>query len=319
MEYKDYYKVLGVPKNADQQQIKSAYRRLARQHHPDRNRDDLGAEARFKVINEAYEVLGSPENRSKYDQLGHNYHRYRQMGGNPSGFDFSQWFRAGHSGAGARVDIGDIFGAQHGNGFSDFFEAIFGSGGARQGTGRQQHMFGRQRREKARDIEQSVELTLEEAFRGTSYTIDQNGERLTARIPAGARTGTRIRLRGKGASSPSGPGDLFLVIKVKSHPTFSREGNNLRVMVAVDALTAVLGGSVTVPTLSGAVNLTIPPGTQGGQTFRLAERGMPSLRGKEPPGDLLASIQIRIPTQLHDEERALYEQLLDITTRRTTN
>jgi curved DNA-binding protein len=309
MEYKDYYEILGVPKNADQKQIKSAYRSLARQHHPDKNRDDLGAEEKLKAINEAYEVLGSPENRARYDRLGRNYHRYQQMGGNPSEFDFSQWFRPGGSGGGAHVDLGDLFGGRSGTGFSDFFETIFGSGGARRATGRQENMFGRQSQSRSRDIERAVEVSLEEAYHGTTRAIGQNGERFMAKIPAGAKTGMKIRLRGKGKSGPSGSGDLFLVVQVKAHPTFTREDHNLRVNVAVDAPTAVLGGSVTVPTLAGPVSLTIPAGTQGGQTFRLAGKGMPRLRSKEPPGDLLASVQIRIPKQLGSEERALYEQL----------
>jgi curved DNA-binding protein len=289
MEYKDYYQVLGVSRSADEGEIKRAYRKLARQYHPDKNPGNKTAEEKFKEINEAYEVVGDPGNRSQYDRLGRHYHRFRQAGGNTADFDFSQWF----GGGGARQQTASDFGG----GFSDFFNAIFGGGGATAGQ--------RPHPGQMRPIEQSVEITLEEAYQGTTRAFSLNGESFTAKIPAGVDTGAKIRLRGKGRAG----GDLFLVVQVQPHATFSRTASQLQVDVPVALLTAVLGGQAAVPTLTGPVSLTIPPGTQGGQTFRLKGKGMPHLRQPSHFGDLLATIQIRVPAVLSAEERALYEQL----------
>ncbi len=309
MEYKDYYQILGVSKQANEKEIKRAYRKLAQKYHPDKNPGNKTAEEKFKTINEAYEVLGNPANRAKYDQLGQNYHRYQQMGGNPADFDFSQWFSQGGGQQRVNVDFGDLFGGR-GGGMSDFFSAIFGGGFGQQQQrprGGMGDMFGQQMT--SLNTEQIVEITLEEAYRGTTRTFSQNGSQFTAKIPAGAKTGSKIRLRGKGNTGPGKRGDMFLVVKVLPHTLFKRAGDNLEVKVKVDALTAVLGGTVSVPTLTGPVNLTIPPGTQGGQTHRLKGKGMPHLHDNNRKGDLMAKIHIRIPTQLSDQERALYEQL----------
>lgn len=309
MEYKDYYKILGVDKSATEKDIKRAYRKLARQFHPDKNPDDKTAEQKFKEINEANEVLGNPENRAKYDQLGQNYHRFRQMGGAPGGFDFSQWAAAGGPGGAyysTSVDFDDLFGGG-GGGFSDFFKTIFGGGRTARSQG-PEDLFRRQ--EPGRNIEQRVDITLEEAYQGTERLLVQSdGSQIKAKIPAGARTGSKVRLRGKGQPGPAGPGDLYLLIRVIPHDTFKRDGNNLSVKVPVAVTTAVLGGKVTVPTLNGTVRLTIPPGTQGGRTFRLKGKGMPDLRQKGVFGDLLAKVRIRVPEQLGEEERQHYEQL----------
>jgi curved DNA-binding protein len=309
MEYKDYYKILGVDKSATEKDIKRAYRKLARQYHPDKNPNDKKAEEKFKEINEANEVLGNPENRAKYDQLGQNYHRFQQMGGAPGGFDFSQWAAAGGPGGTyqtTNVDFEDLFG---GGGFSEFFSTIFGGGRARRNAN-PEGMFRQQVQTPGRNIEQRVEITLEEAYRGTERTlVEPNGSQIRAKIPPGARTGSKIRLRGKGQQGPAGPGDLFLVIRVIPHETFKRDGNNLTVKVPVDVVTAVLGGKATVPTLDGPVKLTIPAGTQGGRTFRLKGKGMPDLRQKGILGDLLAKVRIKVPENLGDDERRLYEEL----------
>jgi curved DNA-binding protein len=304
MEYKDYYQILGVAKNADESEIKRAYRRLARQYHPDKSPGNQAAEDKFKNINEAYEVLGNAQNRAKYDQLGQNYHRYRQMGGNPQDFDFSQWFNmGGQGGQRVNVDFGDLFGGGSSGGMSDFFNAIFGTGGARASSG-----AGR-----SYDIEQSIDITLEEAYQGAMRTFSHNGQQFTAKIPAGAKTGTKVRLKGKGNAKPAGgQGDLLLAVQVRPHELFERNGQTLSVVVPVDVITAVLGGKVKVPTLTGPVNLTIPAGTQGGQTFRLRGKGMPRLRHQNEYGDLLATIHITVPQKLSDEERALYQQLADL-------
>lgn len=314
MEYKNYYQILGVDKNADDKDIKKAYRRLARQYHPDKNQGNRQAEEKFKAINEAYEVLGNPDNRAKYDQLGRSYHRYQQMGGNAADFDFSQWFsQAGSSRTrqSGQVDFGDLFGGQGGD-FSSFFSAIFGGASPRP-----DQTYYRQSQPPANDVEQVVEVTLEEAFRGTTRTISQHGEPFTVKIPAGAKTGSKIRLRGKGRSGPQGAGDLYLTVQVLPHKTFRRAGNNLEVTVDVDVLTAVLGGQVSVPTLGGSVLLKIPAGSQGGQVFRLTGKGMPHLRQPEEHGNLLVHIRLTTPRQLSEAERKLYEQLAELARQRT--
>ncbi len=311
MEYKDYYKILGVSKQADDKEIKRAYRKLAQKYHPDKNPGNKSAEERFKAINEANEVLGNPENRAKYDQLGHNYHRYQQMGGNPADYDFSQWFSGGQGqGQRVNVDFGDMFGGSSG-GMSDFFNVIFGGGMGQQRSAGMNDYFGRQSVNP--DIEQTVEISLEEAYNGATRTFSQNGEQFTAKIPAGAKTGSKIRLRGKGnPGGRQGRGDLYLVVKVLPHAIFKRMGNNLQVTVKVDVVTAVLGGKVEVPTLTGPVHLTIPAGTQGGQTHRLKGKGMPQLHNNDLKGDLLAEINIRVPKKLSPAERTLYEQLAQL-------
>lgn len=312
MEYKDYYQILGVSKQAGEKEIKRAYRKLAQQYHPDKNPGNKAAEEKFKSINEAYEVLGNPENRAKYDQLGQNYHRFQQMGGNPADFDFSQWFSGGGQSRRVNVDFGDLFGGNSG-GMSDFFNTIFGGGMGQQRAQRGGNMHGFFDQQAINlDLEQTVEISLEEAFHGATRTFSQDGQEFTAKIPAGAKTGSKIRLRGKGNRAANRQGDLYLIVKVLPHPTFKRVGNNLQVTVKVDVVTAVLGGKVEVPTLTGPVKLTIPPGTQGGQTHRLKGKGMPHLHNNELKGDLLAKINIRVPQDLSMEEQTLYEQLAQL-------
>jgi curved DNA-binding protein len=221
MEYKDYYKILGVPKTASEKEIKRAYRTLALQYHPDKNPGNKQAEEKFKAINEAYEVLGEPKNRAKYDRLGSNYHRFRQMGGSPIDFDFSQWFSGGRSHQ-ANINM---------EGFSDFFNRIFGGSFGQTGS----EDFLRRTRRSA-DTKQSVEITLEEAYHGANRLFNHNGDRFTAKIPAGAKTGSKIRLRGKGRMHTDGAGDLYLVVQVKPHAIFSREGHNLSVDVEFPCL-----------------------------------------------------------------------------------
>jgi curved DNA-binding protein len=316
MEYKDYYQILGVDKNASEKDIKRAYRKLAHQYHPDKNPNDNSAEERFKEINEAYEVVGDADNRSKYDQLGRSYHRYQQMGGASGGFDYSQWAATGGprgSYQQVNIDFEDLFGSS-GN-FSEFFRTVFGGGVRTQSSGMDGLFgqgFGRQSGAASRDMDYELSITLEEAYHGTSRTLSARGERFTAKIPRGAKSGTKIRLRGKGQPGPTGPGDLYLVIQVQKHDTFKQDGHNLKVVVPVSVVDAVLGARVTVPTMTGDVKLTIPSATQGGQTFRLKGKGMPHLRNKEQFGDLLVTIRIRIPDSLNEEEEALYRQLASL-------
>lgn len=312
MEYKDYYKILGVEKNADEKQIKKAYRRLAREFHPDMKPGDKAAEARFKEINEANEVLSDPEKRRKYDELGQNYQRWQQAGGQAGGFDWSQWIATqGSRGSGPRVeygDVGDLNDLFGGNaGFSDFFEAVFG--GAAQAT--QTHAGRRTTRGpmRGRDLEQEIEVTLEEAFRGTQRLMDADGRRLEIKIPAGVKTGSRIRMTGEGLPGPQGGprGDIYLVVRVLPNPSFERRGDDIYTEAPVDLFTALLGGEARIPTLAGSVVLRIPPGTQSGRTFRLAGQGMPRLKSEEH-GDLYARIRVMLPERLNAREQELVRE-----------
>ena len=302
MEYLDYYKVLGVSKSADEKEIKRAYRKLAREYHPDKNPGNKASEEKFKQINEAYEVLGNADNRAKYDRLGSAYHQYAQMGGAPSGFDFSQWMGGNGSGFQGNVDLGDLFGSS--GGFSDFFSSIFGNAGV---SGfQQQTAF-------TLDVEEPITITLEEAYHGTTRVItQQDGRNFTAKIPAGARNQSKIRMRGKGRLGQGRMGDMFLIISIAPHQDLQRDHDNLKVTIEVDDVTAVLGGHVTMPTITGPVNLTIPAGTQGGQIIRLKGKGMPRLQKKDTFGDLLATVKIRVPKQLTAEETELYEALANL-------
>lgn len=306
MEYKDYYKILGVDRNADEKEIKKAYRRLARQYHPDMNPGDKAAEARFKEINEAHEVLSDPEKRRKYDELRQNYQRWQQAGGQPGGFDWSQWVR-GAQPSGVRVEYGDIkdfedlFG---GSGFSDFFEAIFGGMGVRTAGGARAG-----RATAAQNVEQEVEITLEEAFRGTQRIMEVDGRRLEVKIPAGVKTGSKVRVPGEGLAGGGGAvrGDIYLVIKVLPHAVFERRGDDLYCEIPVDMFKALLGGEVQVPTLAGPVVLRIPAGTQSGRIFRLAGQGMPKLRSDQR-GDLYAKVRVTLPEKLSDREVQLVRE-----------
>jgi curved DNA-binding protein len=301
MEYKDYYRILGVNKSATEKEIKSAYRKLAQKYHPDRNPGDKKAEDKFKEINEAYEVLGDPQKRAKYNQLGSSYAQWERAGRPGGGFDFSQWMGGMGGTGGTRVeyrDLNDLFGG----GFSDFFNSLFG-GGFGEATTRTSS--GRIRGE---DMEQPVEISLEDAYRGTERMLTKGERRLTVKIPPGARTGTKVRVAGEGGLGRTS-GDLYLVVKVSPHTRFRREGDDLHVDVPVELYTALLGGEARVPTLNGDVRLTIPPETQSGTTFRLAGKGMPRLRQPNEHGDLYAHAVIRIPSHLTDEERTLISQL----------
>jgi len=308
MEYKDYYRILGVDRNATEKEIKQAYRRLARKYHPDVNPGDKEAEERFKEINEAYEVLSDPEKRRKYDQLGASWQQWQRMGGNPRDFDWSQWFSREWPGGRVHVeygDLGDLFGEGI---FSDFFRAIFGDVGTRP---RARWWEARPRYARGQDYEQPVEISLEEAFRGTKRVLEKDGRRLEVTIPPGVKTGSRVRIAGQGGPGVGGgrPGDLYLKVTVLPHPIFKRQGDDLHCEVPVDLYTAVLGGEVRVPTLEGDVMLKIPPGTQGGQTFRLRGKGMPNLRNPRQRGDLYVKVQVQVPQNLSQRERELFREL----------
>jgi DnaJ-class molecular chaperone len=313
VEYKDYYKILGVPKDAKTEDVKKAYRRLARQHHPDLNKG-ADAERRFKEINEANEVLSDPEKRKRYDQLGPDWERYARAGarGAPGGEGGFQWVFTGQPGAGG--DFSD---------FSDFFRTIFGDMGGfgmgeevrrRSGNGRT-----RARVHAGEDLESEVEVTLPEAYKGTARSIELRREdgttkRLDVRIPAGVRDGQRIRLAGQGISGAGGgpAGDLYLRVRVGAHPFFRREGEDIHVELPVALSEALLGAEVTVPTLKGRVSLRVPPETQNGRVIRLAGQGMPRPGGGH--GDMFVTVKVVLPQKLSEEER---EAVRTIASRRT--
>ncbi len=312
MEYKDYYKILGVGQDADEKEIKRAFRKLARKHHPDVNPGDEAAEERFKEINEAYEVLSDPEKRAKYDRLGADWQRWQQSGGRPGDFNWGQWAGAPggvHVRYGTPEDLQDIFGG--GDPFSDFFSQIFGrmGGGAAPGG-----FQSRMRPRRGQDYEQEVEISLREAYQGARRTLQKDGRRLEVKIPPGARTGTRVRMSGEGGLGADGgeAGDLYLRVRVAPDPQFERREDDLHVTVPLDLYTAVLGGKVQVPTLSGPVTLTIPPGTQNGRVFRLRGKGMPHLRRPKQHGDMYAKVEVRLPERLTPRQRELFEELRKI-------
>ena len=319
MEFKDYYATLGVTKASSEKEVKQAYRKLARKFHPDVNPGDKSAEARFKDINEAYEVLGDAAKRAKYDELGANWRQYEQAeragGANP----FAGWNAnpGGAPGAGGyrtmtQEEMEDLFGDS--NPFSDFFTTFFGGGGGGAPGGPRGGRGGRSRARGGRDVEHELDLTLDEAYHGTTkrLALSHGGTPRTVdvRIPAGVGDGSRVRVPSEGEPGMGGPaGDLYLRLRLAPHPTFERRGQDLHTNVAVPVPTVVLGGEVDVPTMAGkTVRLKIPPFTQNGQVFRLKTYGMPA-RGSHAQGDLYAKVQALVPASLTPEEREHYEAL----------
>jgi len=322
MEYKDYYKILGVEKDASASEIKKAYRRLARKYHPDVNPEDAGAEERFKELTEAYEVLSDKDKRQKYDRFGSQWRQYERAGGQAEDFDWSQWQTQPGAGQNYRAvtpeELNQMFGG--GGGFSDFFETLFG-GQARTGSGYNTGYGGdpfRQtgtRRRPGRDLEQEIEITLEEAFHGTTRNIQyENGRTIQARVPRGVRTGSRVRLSGQGQPGAGGAraGDLYLVVRVLPHDRFRREGDDLHLTVPVELYNMLLGGSTTISSLDRQVRLTIPPETENGRVFRLTGLGMPKLQNPDERGDLYAAVQVQLPQNLTEQERELLENLREL-------
>ncbi|SRR6266566_4961215 len=313
VDYKDYYKILGVSKNASEKEIKQAYRKLARQYHPDVNPSDKTAEEKFKEINEANEVLSDPEKRKKYDEMSSYYQQYghwpgAERAGAGSGFEGGHYQYRTMS----EEDLQDLFG--EGSPFSDFFETYFGSGFAPEGQGRTYTTSGRrQRATVGQDVESSVDVTLAEAYKGASRVFeltepDGSTRRLEVKIPAGVDEGSRIRIAGQGMPGTAGRGDLYLVVHMVPDARFTREGDDVRTQVDVPLATAMLGGEVQVPTPDGRrLMLRIPAETANGQSFRLRGQGMPHLGQPDRRGDLYAEVTVVLPTRLTEEQRRLFE------------
>jgi curved DNA-binding protein len=297
MNIQDYYKVLGVARDADEASIKKAFRKLARQYHPDHNPNNPQAEAKFKEINEAYAVLSDPDKRAQYDRFGKDWEHYQQAGG-AGGFDWSRY--GGNPNMRYSGNMDDLFGGMGGaSGYSSFFETLFGG-----------QMGGQGRPTRGRDLEQPVQVTLAEAYQGSSRILEQGGQRREFKIPKGVKTGSKIRLTGAGGKSPNGQaGDLYVVVEVQPDPRFERQEDDLYTEFDLPLYTAILGGKVSVPTLDGPVQLTIPPRTQNGRKFRLGGKGMPRLKQPEQSGDLYATAKVILPLQLSDEEESLFRQL----------
>ena len=341
---KSYYETLGVPKTADAKQIKAAFRKLARANHPDANRDDPSAEERFKQVNEANEVLSDPASRKLYDRFGDDWRGYRDAGytgdeprsatrSNPNGY-------ARTSSTGSSTET---FTTYDSDDISGLFGGLFGRRGDRTGD------LGQSRPRKGQDLEAVVEVSLQEAFAGTTRrfdvdapetcptcagtgfargapcpTCDATGVRprrktLEVTIPAGVASGHRIRVAGQGGEGRvGGPrGDVFLVVTVRPDPRFEREGDLLRTTIDVDVYDAVLGGEAIVPTMSGKLALTIPPGTQGGRQFRLRNQGMPKIKQPKERGDLMVRVNLTVPPDLTDDERQGFEALRELRASRT--
>ena len=320
MAGKDYYQILGVGRNAAEKEIKQAYRRLARKYHPDLNPGDKSAEAKFKEINAAYEVLSDSEKRKKYDQFGDQW-EYADQFAKAGGHEGVRWdFGKG----GTRFEYGDL------GEFGDIFSSLFGDSGSRMKRGPQ----------RGQDIESPIDISLEEAYHGSTRVIQlQSAEpctacggtgrvgnrvcticggtggkviprRLEVKIPAGVRNGSRIRIAGEGSPGHAGgsKGDLYLVVKVLQHKLFERKGDDLYAEVSVPLAIAVLGGEVRLPTLNGNLSLKVPPETQNGKVLRLAGKGMPKL-GNSDHGNMFAKVKVVLPTELTEEERKLFERL----------
>jgi len=301
MAYIDYYKVLGVDKNASESDIKKAYRKLARKFHPDLNPGDKEAEKRFKEINEANEVLGNPENRKKYDKYGEHWQHADEIekqraqqqayGGAGGGFDFSGF--GGFGGGG--YDESD---------YSDFFNSMFG-GGFSQGGSRRNVKF------KGPDIQAQLHLNLRDVYTTQKHTINVNGKKIRISIPAGVRNGQTIRIKGLGGPGVNGGpnGDLYITFAIDEDPKFKRVGDDLYTKADIDLYTAVLGGETMIDTMNGKVKLKVKPGTQCGTKVRLKGKGFPVYKQEGKYGDLYVTYNVKIPTQLTDKQKELFEQL----------
>ncbi len=302
MAFIDYYKILGLEKNVSADDIKKAYRKLARKYHPDMNPNDKEAEKKFKEINEANEVLSNPENRAKYDKYGEHWkhgeeyeraqqqQRQQQYSGNSGGASFSG------------ADFGE------GEDFSDFFQSMFGGAGGGFGRSSRGSASGKF---KGQDVSAELTLSLRDAAKTHQQTFDINAKKVRITIPAGVYDGQQIKLKGHGNPGVNGGpnGDLYITFNIAEDKDFKREGDNLRTSVDIDLYTAVLGGDVTIQTLDGSVNLKVKPETQNGTTVRLKGKGFPVYKQEGQSGDLYVTYNVKIPTNLTDRQKELFQQL----------
>ena len=315
MEYKDYYSILGVDRKAGQDEIKKAFRKLARKYHPDVNQGDKASVEKFKEINEAHEVLSDSEKRQKYDEIGAQWQHYQREGGQPEGFNWSQWQSRPNQEYTYRTvspeEFEELFGKE--GGYSDFFQNLFGRANrqrAGDGSGGRQFHYESQPRG-GRDIEHGLQVTLDEVFHGTRRVLEwEDGRKIDAKIPPGVKTGSRVRLKGQGGPGVGGgePGDLYLTIEVLPDKRFQRDDDDLRTTVPVDLFTMLLGGKVSVAGLDRAVMLDIPPETHNNRVFRLTGLGMPKMKQPDQRGDLYVTAEAVLPQHLTGRQKELVEQ-----------
>jgi curved DNA-binding protein len=315
MDYKDYYSILDVDRKAGKKEIKKAYRKLARKHHPDVNQGDEVSAGKFQEINEAYEVLSDPEKRKKYEQFGSQWQNYQQAGGSPEDFNWGEGQSASTGGQSSRTvspdEFEDLFGTA--GGYSDFFGNLFGGadrGPAGTGTGGRQFYHEVQPR-KGRNLEHTLQVTLNEAFHGTKRVLEwEDGRKIDAKIPPGVKTGSRVRLKGQGGPGTGAgkPGHLYLTIEVLLDKRFKRDNDDLNTTVPVDLFTMLLGGKVEVSGIGRTVKLDIPPETRNGRIFRLRGLGMPKIKHPDQYGDLYVTVETTLPQNLTDGEKKLVEQ-----------
>lgn len=303
MTYKDYYKDLGVGKNATSAEIKKAYRALANKYHPDKAKGNKAFEEKFKEINEANEVLSDPVKRKKYDQFGADWKHYEEAGAQPGGFDWSK-YASGGGGQARRPSTNESDAMFTDDGVGDLFEMLFGQrSGPRQGR--------RNVAMKGDDLETETTLSLEEAYHGTTRLIQLNGQTIKVTINPGVAENQMLRIAGKGGRGPGGgqSGDLFLTIKIAQHPEYVRQGNDLHCDLPVDLYTSVLGGKTQLKTMKGNVTVNIPKGTPNGKELRLRGLGMPVYAKKNKFGNLHVKVEILLPEDLSEEETALFTKL----------
>lgn len=314
MEYKDYYRILGVDRKADAKEIKKAYRKLARKYHPDVNSSDTAAANKFQDINEANEVLSDPAKREQYDRLGSHWQQYQQSGGKPEDFNWGER-AAGNQNYSYRTvnpeEFEELFGT--GGGFSDFFTNLFGGGARQQNPGDRggQQFYQQVRPRQGGNLEHSLQVNLSEAYHGTKRSLQwEDGRKIDVKIPRGVNTGSRVRLKGQGQAGTGGggSGDLYLSIDVLPDNRFLRDNDDLKTTVSADLFTMLLGGKLAVSGIDRTVNLPIPPETRNGESFRLRGLGMPKINNPEQRGDLYVTVETVLPQKLTAKEKELLEQ-----------
>jgi len=317
MEFKDYYSILGVQKNATIDEIKSAYRKLANQYHPDKNKGNKEAEEKFKEINEAYQVLSDPEKRKKYDLLGNNWYKHRNTGGTSDDFNWDEWFEQPRSSKRSNKDSFQTFREffSQGGGLSEFFEKIFGGGF----SGFSQSQGFTYSPERGQDVETTIEITLEEAFKGTSKFLTVGDKKVEVKIKPGIQDNQILKLSGLGAPGKhgGGNGDLFVKVKIKPHNKLERKGDDLFLDIWLDLYTMVLGGNAKINTFGGKVKFNIPPLSQNGKVLKLSNQGMPLYSDSSKRGDLYIKLLAKLPENLSSEEIELFRQLKSLRKKNT--